>query len=48
MTTLAPDTPPEIEHLQIKRLRQMPAWRKMALMGQMTQTVHTLALAGLR
>jgi hypothetical protein len=48
MTTLAPDTSPEIEHLQIERLRQMPAWRKMALMGQMTQTVHTLALAGLR
>jgi hypothetical protein len=29
MSTLSPDAPPEIERLQIERLRQMPAWRKM-------------------
>ena len=48
MTTLSPDTPPEIERLQVQRLRQMPPWRKMALMGEMSRTVRTLALAGLR
>jgi hypothetical protein len=48
MATLSPDTAPEIEKLQIERLRQMPAWRKLALMGEMIQTVQTLALAGLR
>ena len=48
MTTLSPDTHPEIERLQIERLRQMPSWRKMALMAGMNQTVRTLALAGLR
>lgn len=48
MPTLSPDTHPEIERLQIERLRQMPAWRKMALMAGMSQTVRTLALAGLR
>jgi len=48
MTTLSPDTHPEIEQLQIERLRQMPSWRKMALMAEMSQTVRTLALAGLR
>jgi hypothetical protein len=48
MTTLSPDTHPEIERLQIERLRQMPAWRKMALVAEMNQTVRTLALAGLR
>lgn len=48
MTTLSPDTPPEIEQLQIERLRQMPSWRKMALMASMGQTVQMLALAGLR
>lgn len=48
MTTLSPDTHPEIERLQIKRLRQMPPWRKMTLMAGMSQTVQTLALAGLR
>ncbi len=48
METLSPDTPPDIECLQIERLRQMPPWRKMALMAGMSQTVRTLALAGLR
>lgn len=48
MTTLLTDTHPDIERLQIERLRQMPAWRKMALMADMSRTVQTLALAGLR
>jgi len=48
MTTLSPDTHPEIERLQIERLRQMPSWRNMTLMAEMNQTVRTLALAGLR
>jgi hypothetical protein len=42
------DTSPEIERLQIERLRQLPPWRKLALVGEMNQTVRTLALAGLR
>ena len=48
MSTLSTDTHPDIERLQIERLRQMPAWRKMELMAEMSQTVQTLALAGLR
>jgi hypothetical protein len=48
VSILSPDTPPEIERLQIERLRQMPPWRKMELMAGMSQTVRTLALAGLR
>ena len=48
MSTLSPDTSPEIEEFQIQRLRQMPPWRKMALMCGMSQTVHSLALANLR
>jgi len=48
MKALSPDTHPEIERLQIERLRQMPSWRKMTLMAEMGQTVRTLALAGLR
>jgi hypothetical protein len=48
MTTLSPDTPLEIERLQIERLRQMPPWRKMTLVGEMNRTVRALALAGLR
>ncbi len=45
---LSSDTHPEIERMQIERLRQMPAWRKLELTAQMGRTVRTLALAGLR
>ena len=48
MTTLSPDTHPEIERMQIERLRQMPSWRKIELVGDMNETVRALALAGLR
>jgi hypothetical protein len=48
MSTLSVDTSPEIEEFQIQRLRQMPPWRKLALVGEMNQTVRTLALVGLR
>jgi hypothetical protein len=48
MTALSLDTHPEIERWQIERLRRMPAWRKLALVGEMNRTVRTLALAGLR
>jgi hypothetical protein len=42
------DTHPEIAALQIKLLRQASPARKLAMLGQMNQTVKTLALAGLR
>jgi hypothetical protein len=29
-------------------LRQAPAWRKLEMLGQMNETVRTLALSGLR
>jgi hypothetical protein len=48
MSTGSPDTHPDIERWQIERLREMPGWRKVALMADMGQTVRTLALAGLR
>lgn len=48
MATLLGDTSPEVERLQIERLREMPAWRKIELMAEMCRTVETLALAGLR
>lgn len=48
MATRSSDTSPQIEWLQIERLRQMPSWRKMELMAGMCQAVQTLALAGLR
>ena len=48
MATLAADTTPEVERFLVERLRQMPSWRKVALMAEMGETLHVLALAGLR
>jgi hypothetical protein len=48
MSTLSSDTHPDIERLQTERLREMPPWRRIELMAEMSQTVRTLALAGLR
>jgi hypothetical protein len=42
------DTSPAVERFRGERLRAMPAWRKLELVGQMNLTVTTLALAGLR
>ena len=48
MSTLSDDTHPDVERLQIERLREMPPWRKLVLMAEMSESVRTLALAGLR
>ena len=48
MNSLPTDTHPEIDRLQIGRLRQMPTWRKLALMAEMSRSLQMLALAGLR
>jgi hypothetical protein len=48
MTIQVGDTPPDVERILIQRLRQMPAWRKMALVGEMNRTVRTFALGGIR
>ena len=42
------DTRPEIAALQRNLLRKAGSARKLALLGQMNQTVRTLALSGLR
>ena len=47
MATLS-DTHPEIAALQRRLLRQASPARKLALLGQMNQTVKTLALSGLK
>ena len=48
MSALFSDTRPEVEQVQIDLLRQAPAWRKLALVGQLNQTARTLAWSGLR
>ena len=48
MSTLSRDTSPDAERMQLELLRQMPPWRKMELVVQMTQLCYALALTGLR
>lgn len=42
------DTNPASRAIQIDLMRNAPAWRKIELLGQMNQTVKTLAESGLR
>jgi hypothetical protein len=42
------DTRPEAEAVLIGLLRQAPPWRKLHMVGQLNQTVRTLAVSGLR
>ena len=42
------DTSPAAEKIQLDLLRQAPTWRKIEMVGQMNDTVRTLALSGLR
>jgi hypothetical protein len=44
MTSLYRDTDPKVEALQIELIRQMPAWKKMAVVDSLNETVKTLAL----
>ena len=43
MSVLYPDTRPEAEQVQIALLRRAPAWRKLEMLGQLNETVRTLA-----
>ena len=47
MIEILSDTRPEITKLQLKLLRQTSPARKLAMLGQMNQTVITLAFSGL-
>ena len=48
MSTLSPDTHPQMEALQIELLRSASPTRKMQMLAQLNQSAHLLALAGLR
>lgn len=48
MSTLASDTAPEAERVQIQIWRAMPLWRKLELVAALNATVRGLALTGLQ
>ena len=48
MSNLFPDTRPEAEAVLTRLLREAPAWRKLAMVGQMNEAVKTMMSSGLR
>lgn len=48
MVEILSDTRPEVTKIQMDLLRKASPARRLALLGQMNQTVKVLALAGLR
>lgn len=48
MSALFSDTHPKAEALQIQVIRRMPAWKKLALVDDLNETVKALALSDLR
>jgi hypothetical protein len=48
MSSLSSDTHPKMEALQIRLLRETPAWRKLEMLAQLNASARMLALSGLR
>ncbi|HEX5836349.1 MAG TPA: hypothetical protein VFY26_00870 [Anaerolineales bacterium] len=48
MSTLFPDTDPRMEALQIGLIRRLPAWKKLAIVDSLNETVRMLALSGIK
>jgi|WetSurMetagenome_2_1015567.scaffolds.fasta_scaffold336516_2 hypothetical protein len=48
MSALFPDTDPKMEAIQIEIIRRLPAWKKIAMVDSLNETVKTLAISGLR
>ena len=48
MSTLSPDTSPEMEAVLLAMMRRTPPWRKMELMDQLNSMAREFAMGGLR
>lgn len=48
MSALFSDTHPKVEALQIELIRQMPAWKKFAILNDLNELVKTLAITGIK
>lgn len=48
MTVPFSDTSPAAERVLFDLLRRAPVWRKVQMLGELNETVRTLALSGLR
>ncbi len=45
---LSSDTHPKIEAMQIELIRRMPAWKKLAVIDGLNETVRALAISGIK
>lgn len=48
MSVLSSDTHPKMEAFQIQAIRRMPAWKKIAIMDDLNQTVKALVVSGIK
>lgn len=48
MSTLFPDTSHQMEDIQLKLIRRMPIWKKVAIVEGLNETVKTLAISGIK
>ena len=48
MSAVHSDTDPKMEDLQVRLLREAPAWRKLEMLAQLNSSARLLALSGLR
>jgi len=48
MSVVHSDTDPKMEDLQVRLLREAPAWRKLEMLAQLNSSARLLALSGLR
>jgi hypothetical protein len=48
VVALHSDTSPEVEQLQVELLRRMPAWKKLALLDDLNETVRAFAISGIK
>lgn len=48
MSVLYSDTHPKMERMQIEFIRRMPAWKKIAVVDGLNETVKTLAMTGIK
>ena len=48
MNMLSSDTHPKIEQMQIELVRRMPAWKKLAIVDDLNETVKAMAISGIK
>jgi len=48
MNSYYEDTNPKIEQMQFALIRKMPAWKKIAIVNDLNETVRTMAISGIK